>query len=460
MIDYVEPVLMLLMAASLIVLVLVNIGGNIKERASFDLAHIKLFLVAILAIALLLSFDGLRQAFLSKKSIIKETAVVFLLLNTLLSLWLGQGQKRKFHSGDVHFFVMVALVLALINVSFKNLLINMLASVAYVLVMTVVAIHTTGGGKKSEIGLKLAMSAISLTLLFIVALIALTSHYGTLDISIIETSSLSGPVATFGLIVLLLACLNLAGLPPFHFAYVDCAEGSRHQTAFLLFSNAAIQGAMIMKPVIAILQKFPATNSIFEASLVLIACSFLILWLRAIDQRKFLRTIAYVAASLGPLFCLSVAFGKSQNIPESWYVVMLFTFLSLSLFTLYSALALMKPVNNYLQTWEDISGFGRNNLTQTLFFLIAMATIAGLPGTLGYFIKVSLIEPTKSHMVLSVLIFLSIAMGAASVMRLFVFLVAKQDISTASKTQNPKPGLTLIVAGSLLALLGLLPILR
>jgi NADH:ubiquinone oxidoreductase subunit 2 (subunit N) len=137
----------------------------------------------------------------------------------------------------------------------------------------------------------------------------------------------------------------------------------------------------------------------------------------------------------------------------------IFSFLSLSLFVLFGSLAYMEPIGQHWQTWEDIAGFGRKNKVQTLHLLIALASIAGLPGTLGYFIKLSLIAPMQDNLLFSGTIFISIAFGAACTMRMFVFLFSKQSTRVYAEI-NDLPPYSLMASALILIALGLFPFVR
>jgi len=266
------------------------------------------------------------------------------------------------------------------------------------------------------------------------------------------------PLGFFALILIFLAGLAVSGTPPFHFAHIDCTDGSNISVAFLLLSNSFIQGGVLLYQIKTVLAKsgLDNTKATYLAGMLLIG--FMVLWLRALDQSKIRRTIAYIAASVGPLFSLSMLFGVSVLLPKLIFLLATFSFLSLTLFSLCGSLAYMGPINTSFQTWEDMSGFGRQNPWQTLTLLMAIAAITGLPGTLGYFIKLSLIAPFHESYLLSGSIFLSIAIGAACTMRFFVFAFSKMGFKEG--TRQERPHLSIVIASLILIALGFFPFVR
>ena len=119
----------------------------------------------------------------------------------------------------------------------------------------------------------------------------------------------------------------------------------------------------------------------------------------------------------------------------------------------------MEPINNHLVTWEDISGFGRQNKLITLCFLISIAAIAGIPGTVGYFLKLSLLSYMQESIVFHLFIFISIAICIACFMRIFVFFYSKVTNEYKKNEEKPIP-YSLLIACGILSILGLFPFIR
>lgn len=448
--------LFMLMGASVLMLTLEAIARN-RPGAS-EKPHIRLLaILTVLTSLLMLAVNLMGQEQLSRRPLqfIDEIASAFLIINTGIAIFLGRKSFAKNQSGEIYFLILAALALSIAMVSHPSLFITLVSGTGWLLVMTTLAVRTTEGGKKAEIGLKLVFSTMIFMILLTIALFLLNFSMANVYLD----SVVPNEVGIIALILVALASLSYAGTPPFHFGHVDCADGGNVSVAFLLLTNSFVQGGMLLLKVKAAMTRSGLDRSNDEIILgIVMIIGFLILWLRALDQSKVRRMAAYIATSMGPLFFMSTLFGASVLLPKLVFYVVILSFVTLTLFALYGSLAYMEPINSPWQTWEEISGFGRINPQPTLTFIVAIASIAGLPGTLGYFVKLSLIAPLQDNLIFSGAIFLSIAIGAACMMRVFVFMFAKhaQIVSDAI----PRPPMILLVTAVVLVTLGFFPFVR
>lgn len=454
-----QLVTIIIAATSMLVLMLEALG-NFKSRTFFEKPHIRLVtLGALFAGLLLVTGNLLADDEVARRPInyVNDISTTFLIINTIIATLLSRQTLSENQNGEIYFLVLASLALAVSNLCTTSLIVKMVMITAWLIVMTTLAIRSTKGGKKAEIGLKLTFSCILIVIQFLGAIFFL-KHVGVsleLEQLTIDTA-INHNMALAGLILITSVGLSLTATPPFHFGYIDCADGGNISVAFLLLSNAFIQGCALLLNVQTVLIR---SGIDVEPLGYALTAGFVILWLRAIDQNKIRRTVSYVAASVGPLFSMSMLFGLSVMMPKMIFVLAIYAFVTLTLFTLYGTLAFMSPINLPSQTWEDMSGFGRTNPSHTVTFLIAISAIAGLPGTLGYFIKLSLIAPLKDSMGFSGAIFLSIAIGAACAMRVFVFMFSKQS-PIDRKPLEQTPPVSLLLAALVLIVLGFFPFVR
>lgn len=460
----IEIILAMLMLSSLVVLMLEAIGHKQSGVAFSEKPHIRLFSYGvILASCIIIIFDlNSEKLLIRRPQLFYESFASFsLLINTFIAVYLAKRTRAFVHNGDSFFIILASLTIAIANIWSDYLVIKLITSAGWLLLMASLAVKTTTGGKKAEIGLKLTFSALIIFLLLLFAIYCLSTASLKTELINITLENSEGSLGILGVMFLALAGMSMAGIAPFSFAHIDCADGSNLSTAFLLLSNAMIQGSSFLIDAMGILERSGPSFAHYQESIAfMLAFGLLITWFRALDQSKMRRTAVYVAASVGPLFCLSLLFGTSLLLPKLIFILALFAFVTISLFVLFGSMAYMDPLYNPRQTWEDIAGLGRKSSMPALYFLVAIASIAGVPGTIGYFIKLSLIAPMRDSYIFNAIIFISIAMGAACTMRIFVFLFSKQSHTIVQAGPEQALPLSLMAASLILMVLGFFPFVR
>jgi len=445
-----------------LVLMLETIGNRQAKNGLFERPHIRLLVFGtLIATFLFLFLDLYQSTTLARRpfNFLSNIASLFMLLNTAIAMAIETNGKAKQQTAEVYFLLLASLALSIAAVCTSFLVLKMAATVGWLAAMTALVVRSTEGGKKAEIGLKMSFVIIMIAVQFIFAIFLLSVSNYSLDLQNLSLQAHKNiSVALIGLMMMVLVGLALAGVPPFHFGHVDCADGGNISLAFLFLSNSALQGGALLVNVRNILLKsgMAVADEVHLIGVMLIF-GFIVLYLRALDQSRLRRTAAYIATSVGPLFAMSMLFGASVLLPKLVFLLAIFSFLTLTLFTLYGSLIYMDPINLPWATWEDMSGFGRVKPLPTLTFLIALASIAGLPGTIGYFIKLSLIAPLNKNILMSGSVFLSIAIGAAFVMRVFVFMFSKLPQKSLRESASPRPHISLIAASIILIVLGFFP---
>lgn len=453
-----ELSIILLASASLIVLMLDAIGNHFLKPGNLEKPHINL--VAMVSLFGSLSIFGID--FFAKHDLKDDLLLhtklgsIFLIINTIISSVIIKHTSIKKPNGPVYFLLLSSLAISLHSLSTNYIIFKFVSCLGWMMLTTTLAILSTSGGRKAEIGLKLSFSSLLFIILFISVSTVLIYGNFSQNISLLDIKTHEHYSHFLIPILMVLAGMSLSGVPPFHSGFIDCVDGGNIGTAFLLISNSSILGCSLLLSSQHIIRKSPLLISNSETLGLILILGFILLWIRALDQSKIRRTIAYIASSISPLFSISIFFGSSILLPKLIFLIVIYSFITLSLSVLFGSLSHMNSVNQPWHTWEDLSGFGRVNPWHMLIFLVALSSIAGIPGTLGYFIKLSLIAPMQENLVFSGLIFLSIAIGSACIMRFFVFGFSKHGCAT-DIVSLAKPSLFLALASLVLIGLGLFP---
>jgi len=461
----IEVSLFLLIGSAIIVLLLEGLGPKISFKDTKEKPHIRLFCIAsILMLGSFLLMELYNSTKLHKvpDQYINHIAAIFLMINTLGAIFIGQKTLKNFQTGQMYFLLLCALILAIANIASPDLLVKFITSISWLIVMTTLVLKSADTALKTEIGIKMMVNIMVLALLFLMGLIFIKTAYKNIELTKISANIAGSKLLGVpGLLLILASFLVLGGIPPFHFSHIDAAHGGNVAISFLLLGNGAIQCGTNLSGVVKLLSKFQ-TSYEKSATLVIITllCGYLLLLLRASDQSKIKRTFIYMAASLAPIFALTLSFGSSILTPKLIYLLILYIFLSLSLFILFYSLSYLSPLDQHTPTWEDIAGLGKSLRVSSLCLMISLASLSGMPGTLGFFVKLSLIAKIQKSIWLNLAIFLSILIGTGCTMRIFVFLFSKEPRVPHEVEHLSTIPFILICGSSLLIFFGFFPFIR
>lgn len=455
----------ILAMACLTILALEAIGKKRSDSDAISHPHVRLFAIIVLFIVLgFILIKAVWEGFLGVQigDIFSQLACVFLVVNALLALYLSQYSKTIRHNPILFFLMLAMLSFSLLNVASENLYVKMIASLGYTILTGTLLMRSVEGGKQVEVGLKMLYNSIFILMFFACTIFIFLTAFDSIELNQIVISDLANQYLLMsGIFLYVLAQIALGGFLPFNLAPIDGADAAPNGVAFYFQSNAILQAGVNL---LALKNIFVRSHLSNESSLSLLAIvlfsGFFVLWLRALDQNKVRRSLIYISSTIGPVFALSLIFGSSLLLPSLLYYAAVFAYPTLVLFGLYGSLSFIVPLSVHWQTWEDIAGLGRRDQIPSLWLMISLASIAGLPGTIGYFIKLSLISALKDDWIYSGAILVSIAIGSACLMRLFVFLFSKKAYYESQRPKEEKLPWTMWLVSLILILLGFFPFVR
>lgn len=448
----------------LTILALEAIGKKRSDKDAATHPHVRLFAIIILFIVLcFILVKAVWEGFFGVQvgDIFSQLACVFLVINSLLAVYLSQYSKAIRNNPILFFLVLAMLSFSLLNVASENLYVKMIASIGYSFLTGTLLMRSVDGGKQVEIGLKMLYNSTFIAILFSATIFVFLASFNSIELNkIIITELKNQYLPMSGIFLYVLAQVALGGFLPFNLAHIDAADSAPNSVAFFLQSNGILQAGinfLALKNIF--IRSNDADESLSLLSIVLFT-GFFVIWLRALDQNKVRRSLVYTSATIGPVFALSLVFGKSLLLPSLLYYAAVFAYPTLVLFGLYGSLSFMPLLSVHWHTWEDIAGLGRKDQIPSLWLIISLASIAGLPGTIGYFIKLSLISTLKDEWIYSGATLVSIAIGSACLMRLFVFLFSKKAYYESQRLPEDKLPWSMWVVSLILILLGFFPFVR
>ncbi|MBI1946820.1 MAG: hypothetical protein HYS27_14080 [Deltaproteobacteria bacterium] len=242
----------------------------------------------------------------------------------------------------------------------------------------------------------------------------------------------SAGLATATVIVVLALVI---GAVPFQQSYVDVAHGASTSSAGLLSGGMLVVGATeavrLLDGVVA-----AGPHTLLARTLAAVAVLTLVgAPVASLDQTRIGRVVAYLAVLPGGVVLAALGAGAlgEGGAPDAGAVrAALMAVLSGGLGCAAALLGVAIPRLNPSSTWEDWSGFGRTRPVMAAFLVYALGTLAGAPGTVGFTARLEAARALFSARMdwLGLVVVASAALGAAPIVRLALFLFAKDVPST------------------------------
>lgn len=271
------------------------------------------------------------------------------------------------------------------------------------------------------------------------AAIALGAGQPTL-MSLADDPSLTALVA---ILLWALALAVLAGIAPLHALVVDFTSGAPLAAAVVVPSSIVVAGHAFATVVPA------ALGDAFWAAAVLCLIG---LPLAALDQVQVSRVLGYLAVSQTGLVAAAVVAGSTERILQAAGAAAVG---SIALLAARRAL----PRLDAMATWEDASGLGRQQPVRAGLLIFAAAAAAGLPATVGFTVRMDLartLAQTGSPL-LAVAVLAGAALAAAPLVRLALFLFAKEP-RTAPEPRAWSAAIALAIAVAVSFVSSLVPL--
>jgi NADH:ubiquinone oxidoreductase subunit 2 (subunit N) len=271
---------------------------------------------------------------------------------------------------------------------------------------------------------------------------------GTTDLSALNAArTQTGRVAEVLVIVLI---ASLAGAVPLQQRFVDVAHGSASSATGLLSASGLLVGGVLALRLVAA----DPSARLHDALAALALLSLVGAPLAALSQVRVGRLVAYLAATqVGvPLAALA---GSS---PTDGHGVPTVAVVVGAVAACTALLGVTLATRHPAATWEDWSGFGRARPVVAAMFIYALATCAGMPGTAGFLVRLSAarIAFARGDELLGVLCVLTVALAAAPVVRLALFLFAKAP-PTTRRAEPDRAAVGFVLLAGVSALITVVP---
>jgi NADH-quinone oxidoreductase subunit N len=214
-----------------------------------------------------------------------------------------------------------------------------------------------------------------------------------------------------------------------------------------------------MLRLIAANQQAIFSNELYRLFFALAAFSIIVPGILALDQQRVGRMCVYLLF-IQPGLVLSAGLLLPDGIqaqPGTFF--MIFANIAIVSPGVISGITFWKHATKADKTWEDYAGAGRKHPFVACAWLCSLASLIGLPGTLGFSIRAAVIQQAflTNQLLMGFLIASAIVIGAIPVIRLAIFLFGKPIHFELARYHRPRQAWLICLCGVAAVISGLVP---
>ncbi len=287
---------------------------------------------------------------------------------------------------------------------------------------------------------------------------------GTLDINGIFTAIYNGKANTsllvFGLVFLISGIAFKLGAVPYHMWVPDVYEGAPTAVTLLIGTAPKLAAfAFIMRLLVTGLQ--PLFADWHAMLLILSVLSMIVGNLTAIAQTNFKRMLAYSTIANMGFMLLGFVAGASRQQPLIGYMAAMFYTMSYVLTTVasFGIILLLSRKGFEADKIDDLRGLNQRNPWYAFVVLLIMFSLAGVPPTLGFYAKLTVIEAVIGigYYWLAVVAVMASLVGAFYYLRIVKTMYFDEPVDASEIRVRGDAHFLFSVNGMALLVLGILP---
>ena len=287
---------------------------------------------------------------------------------------------------------------------------------------------------------------------------------GTLDINAIFTAIYNGRANTsllvFGLVFLISGIAFKLGAVPYHMWVPDVYDGAPTPVTVLIGTAPKLAAfAFVMRLLVTGLQ--PLVTDWHAMLLILSVLSMIIGNLAAIAQTSYKRMLAYSTIANMGFMLLGFVAGISKQDPLLGYSAAMFYTIAYVLTTTasFGIVMLLSRQGFEADQIEDLKGLNQRNPWYAFMVMVIMFSLAGVPLTVGFFAKLTVIEAVigVGYYWLAVVAVMASLVGAYYYLRVVKAMYFDEPTDTAAIKVRGDAHFVFSVNGMALLVLGIIP---
>ena len=196
--------------------------------------------------------------------------------------------------------------------------------------------------------------------------------------------------ARFGLVFIIVGIAFKLGAVPFHMWVPDVYEGA--PTSVAMFISTAPKLAAFAMLIRLLVDGLESLNGDWQQMLaILAALSMVVGNLVAIAQTNIKRMLAYSTISHVGFLLLGIVGATAAGYSAAMFYAITYAFTTLAAFGVLLALS---RGGHEAVTLDELAGLARRNSLLATVMLLAMISLAGVPPTVGFYAKLSVLQAT------------------------------------------------------------------
>ncbi|MEP6702139.1 MAG: NADH-quinone oxidoreductase subunit NuoN [Betaproteobacteria bacterium] len=287
---------------------------------------------------------------------------------------------------------------------------------------------------------------------------------GTLDLNAIFTAILNGransSLLVFGLVFLVSGVAFKLGAVPYHMWVPDVYDGAPTPVTLLIGTAPKLAAfAFIMRLLVSGLQ--PLVGDWHAMLLILSVLSMIIGNLTAIAQTNLKRMLAYSTIANMGFMLLGFVAGVSRQDPLIGYAAAMFYTMAYALTTVasFGIILLLSRKGFEADKLDDLKGLNQRNPWYAFIVMLVMFSLAGVPLTVGFFAKLTVIEAVigVGYYWLAIVAVLASLVGAYYYLRIVKLMYFDEPVDTSDVRVRGDAHFLFSVNGLALLVLGIVP---
>ena len=282
---------------------------------------------------------------------------------------------------------------------------------------------------------------------------------GTLDVAAVSAAINHGVVnpalLTFGLVFVVAGLAFKLGAVPFHMWVPDVYQGAPTAVVMLIGSAPKLAAfAFVMRMLVDGLQ--PLMSHWSMMLIILAVMSMAVGNISAIAQTNFKRMLAYSSIAHIGFFLLGVLSGGIDGYGAAMFYIVIYVLMSLGAF----GMIMMLSRQGYeADTLDAFKGLNQRSPWLAFMMLLLMFSMAGVPPTVGFYAKFSVLQSIVStgHIELAIIAVLFSLIGAYYYLRIVKLMYFDAPESHEPIRLQPDSGLLISINGLAVLALGIMP---